>query len=500
MSLSVFRRITRDGTSLLLFLALLGLAGFVAWQALDLDDRAQARLAVTPSVAGLRPVQETLDAVARQPVARPKLALERWRTDEGAVVLFVPAPELPMLDIRLVFDGGSARDDAQSGLARFTSAMLDEGTGTRDVDEISSGFESVGASFSAASYRDMAVVELRTLTRPEFLDKSLDLFTDVVANAAFPADAMDRIREQMLIGLKRDDEDPGTIAGRSFMAALYLAHPYAAPPDGTAQAVARITREDLIGFHRRFYTGGNLVVAITGAIDTDRAKRIAARISNALPRGPHAPPLAKSPEPAGGSFHVEYASSQTHIYLGLPAIRRNDPDQAALMVANEILGGSGLNSLLGEAVRNERGLAYSVGSGFSAMREAGPFSVVLQTRNEQAREALDVVQQVLRDFSEKGPDEKLVADARAQLIGRFPLQLAGNDSVVGTLGMLGFYDLPDDHLQQQLARIEVTTAAEVRDAFRRHVPLDKLAVVTLGPGKSLGGNAAAADKKAPAKP
>lgn len=476
------RRLARDNTTLSLVIILLCFGVFVAWQITRLGNDGTTAGTVTTSL-GTDSVDDVIAAQESVPPARPQLRIRRWTTANGARVLFVPAPELPMLDVRVVFDAGGARDGSLPGLARFTSALVGEGTRTRSVDEVSSGFESVGAEFSASSYRDMAIVELRTLAADSFLEPALALFTEVVAEPSFPRDAVERTREQMLVGLRRDEEEPGTIAARAYMAALYLVHPYATPPEGTAQSVAAIRADDLAAFHRRHYVARNAVIALTGAVDRATAEKIAGRIAAALPAGEPAPGLPEPPGPRGGKFHVRFDSQQTHLFIGLPAVRRGDPDEPALLVANEVLGGGGLTSLLADEVRNKRGLAYSVGSGFQAMRTQGPFTVNMQTRNEAAAEAQQVTLKTLKRFAEKGPTAAQLDDARRQVIGSYALANAGNAAIVGTLGMIGFYGLPDDYLEQQLAAVEKLSAEDVRAAFNRHVPLERLLVVTLGPAQ-----------------
>ncbi|MFP5384095.1 MAG: M16 family metallopeptidase [Gammaproteobacteria bacterium] len=476
-------RIARDNLTVLLLVLLMIFGAFVAWQLSRLAGEEHGTAATAALAAKSQSVAATVEMLQEQPASRPELAVQRWTTASGARVLFVPSPDIPMLDVRVLFDAGAARDGAYPGLARFTSAMIGEGTPTRSTDEIAGGFESIGAQFGTSSFRDMALVELRTLSEPEIADAAVALFADVVAHPSFPEPAVARVREQMLVGLRRDEERPATIAHRSFIAALYLMHPYASPVEGTADSVRRIDRESLRAFHKNHYVANNAVIAITGAVERPRAEQIAALIANALPTGAPAPELPQPPVAGGDGFHVTYDSQQTHIFLGLPSVRRGSPDEAVLSVANQILGGDGLTSLLADAVRNQRGLAYSVGSNFQSMRVNGPFVVNLQTRNDGAGEALAVVQDVLKKFSQEGPTEAQLIDARRQLAGSYPLQFASNSAIVGTIGMLGFYNLPDDHIAQQLARIEQVTAAEVRDAFRRHVPLDRLITVTLGPEK-----------------
>lgn len=479
----IIERLRHDRVTQVLLGALALFAAFIAWQLARVDNAQPGANAVATASAGGVSVGEAIQSLENAPVSRPQLALQRWKTSRGTRVYFVPAPELPMLDVRVVFDGGGARDGGLAGLARFTSAMIGEGTATRSADAINAGFENVGAQFSASSYRDMAVVELRSLTQPELLAPALTLFSDVIARPSFPRDDLERTRNQMLVGLARAEEDPGTIASRAFMTALYLVHPYAAPPEGTVDTVKAIRVEDLRAFHQRYYVARNAIIAITGAVDRTRAEDIAEQVSAALPEGSPAPPLPSPPVAKGGHFHVKYDSQQTHILIGLPSLARHDPDEAALVLANEVLGGSGLNSLLGEEVRNKRGLAYSVGSGFQAMRADGPFLVSLQTRNDAAGEALGVALDTLKRYAQQGPAPAQLEDARRQLVGNYPMQFAGNGAIVGTLGMMAFYDLPDDYLARRLASFEQLDVAAVRKAFAAHVPMNALMIVTLGPEK-----------------
>lgn len=478
----LLRRIVRDNTTLLLLLLLTLSGAFVGWQLSRLPGEEAGETGTATSATGV-PVAKVIDAVAGAPLSRPQPAIERWTTANGARVLFVPAPGIPMLDVRVLFDAGSARDGAWPGLARFTAALVGEGSPGRDADAIATGFESLGAEFGVAARRDATTASLRTLSDPAIADPALALFAEVVARPTFPEDAVARTRGRLLVGLERDEERPGTLASRSFMAALYLVHPYGSPPEGTTDSVRRIGRQQLADFHARHYVARNAVIAIVGAIDRERATQVASAISDALAAGEAAPELPAPPAPAGDGFHVDFRSQQTHVLVGLPAVRRGDPDEAALALANEVLGGGGLSSLLANAVRNQRGYAYSVGSSVQAMRAQGPFVVSLQTRNEAAGDALAVTQDVLRRFAASGPTEAQLADARQQLAGSYTLGLAGNGDLVGLLGLLGFHGLPDDYIAQQLARIETLTAAEVRDAFNRHVPLDRLVTVTLGPAR-----------------
>jgi zinc protease len=408
--------------------------------------------------------------------------IESWKTQGGAKVMYVHAPDLPMVDVRVVFDAGSARDDGVPGLSRFTNALLEEGAGEWDADALALRLEERGIELGAGSLRDMAWVSVRSLVDPVVLEVALDSLAAVLAKPRLDTDAVERVRQQMLIGLRRSLQSPGTVAQRRFFQALYLDHPYAHPPDGEVASLQRIDRDALAAFHHRYYVAANAVVAIVGAVGRDQAELIADRVTAGLAAGEKASALPPAPATAGVELRESFPSSQTHIYVGQGGISRHDPDYFPLYVGNHVLGGGSLVSLLGEEVRNKRGLSYSVYSYFSPMRVDGPFLMVAQTKNDQAGQALAVMRETLSDFISKGPDADELERAKQNLIGGFPLRIASNAKIVEYLAMMGFYDYPLDHLDTLTTRIAAVDAEQVRDAFARRLRPDGGIAVIVGGG------------------
>jgi zinc protease len=412
--------------------------------------------------------------------------IQTWETPNGARVLFVEAPDLPMIDLRLVFDAGSARDAGRSGLAAMTSAMLTQGAGDWDADAVAERMEDVGASLSSSSLRDMAVVTLRSLTREPALETALTTLIQVLSNPRFAAPDLERVRQNTLTALRQAEQDPGTVGQKAFYKAIYGTHPYASDPTGTPQAVAALTQDDLRGFHGRYYGARNAVVALVGALTREQAEAIATRVTASLPGGAGGGEQAAPPPPVDGlaassTVAIEFPSSQTHVLVGQPGMRRGDPDYFPLYVGNHILGGSGLVSLLMEEVREKRGLSYSVYSYFSPMRVEGPFLMGLQTKNTQADEAREVLLETRRRFIEEGPSAKELEAAKQNITGGFPLRIAGNAKVVEYLAMIGFYGLPLDYLDRFTGQVEAVTAEQIRDAFARRIHPERLAVINVGP-------------------
>lgn len=415
--------------------------------------------------------------------ASPKI--ESWITSKGARVMFVHSGGLPMLDVRVVFDAGSARDGETPGLAVFTNAMLTQGAGHWDANQLAQRLDSRGIQLGAGALRDMAWVSVRTLSEPPIRKVAVATLAKILSSPRFDAAAIDRVRQQMLVGLRQAEQSPAEVASRRFYRTLYGDHPYAHAPDGSAGSLQTINASLLHVFLRKYYVAANAVIAIVGDVDRKQAEQIAERITAGLQRGRHAPPLPQPQPVPGGELRQRFPSSQTHILLGELGVARGDPDWFPLYVGNHILGGSGLVSILGEQVRNKRGLAYSVGSSFIPMRVAGPFLITAQTRNAKAGETLRVLQHTLAHFVLQGPTRQQLERAKRNIIGSFPLAVADNADIVNYISMIGFYGLPTDWLDTFTRKVAKVSLQQVRDAFARHVtPAHEIAVVVGGkPGE-----------------
>lgn len=407
--------------------------------------------------------------------------IQRWKTDQGADVLFVESRQLPMLDVQVVFDAGAARDGDRPGIASLTNGLLFEGTDHLNAGEIARGFESLGAQYQADSMRDMASVSLRTLSDPATRDAALELFATVLTEASFPEQAVSRDRNNTLLALRLEQQQPGAIAERTFYEALYGDHPYATMPAGTAQSVESIQRGEILAFKSRYYVAANAVIAIVGDLSRDQAEALAATLSARLPPGQSAPQLpAVSPLVDGVQRAIRHPSQQTHILLGQPGMSRDDPDYFPLYVGNHILGGSGLVSRVSQEIREQRGLAYSAYSYFLPMRRTGPWLAGLQTRNDQADEAVALLREVVTRFVAQGPTRDELKAAKANITGGFPLRLDSNRNILEHLAMIGFYDLPEDYLDTFTQKVDEVTVTQIRDAFQRRLHPELMALITVG--------------------
>lgn len=406
--------------------------------------------------------------------------IQTWHTSKGTKVLFVEAPELPMLDIEIKFDAGSARDGLQPGLANFTATMMGSQTTKLNEQAIADGFNDLGAVIGADVNRDAASFSLRTLTRDSLLNPALTLFDQVLNQAEFSDAIFQRDRQRLIQALKQAEEQPAQVAQRAFWQGLYGDHPYAQPTSGTVESVESLTIKDLEQFRSQFYVAQNAQIAMVGAISRQQAEQIAEQLTAAMPKGkqPPALPLPKPLQQAKTQV-VDFQAAQTQYFAGQLGVERGHPDYYALFLGNHLLGGSGFASLLVEEVREKRGLVYSVYSYFAPMRVPGPWIVGLSTQNSQATEADQVVKQTLKAFMQ-GIDDQKLDDIKSNLIGGWPLRMDSNSKILGYISMMGFYDLPLDYLDAFPRHIERLTKQQVLDAWQRHINPDQLYTLMVG--------------------
>lgn len=424
----------------------------------------------------------TLLLVSQFAVAAAKI--EHWQTAQGSKVYFVQADALPMVDIQVVFDAGSARDGQQFGLAALTSALLDTGAGQWNADQIAQRFESVGANFGTAVSSDNASLSLRTLTDPVLFDKALETMHVILASPKFNQADFLRERNRTLAAIKQREESPAEIASEAFSNKLYGSHPYAHPDSGVMATISKLKASDLINFYKRYYVANNAVIVIVGNLTKTQADQAANKLIADLPAGQKPEPIVDVSLPTQASqHHIEFPSTQTHVLVGLPGTWRKDPDYFDLYIGNHILGGSGLVSKLFVEVREKRGLAYSASSAFAPMLKPGPFIASLQTRNDQTQQALEVLNNTLKDFIVKGPLQAELDAAKRNIIGGFPMRFDTNKELAGYVAMIGFYDMPLDYLDTFRQKIEATTIESVKAAFQRKLKIELLQTVTVGSSK-----------------
>ena len=417
--------------------------------------------------------------------AHALLPIETWTLDNGARVLFIENRALPMIDVSIDFPAGYGRDTRErSGLADMTLGLMRLGAGGLSEADVAGRLADIGAQLGSRFDADRAGYSVRTLSSTAEREQAIDVLARIVQQPLFSADILGRETGRLVAGLRDAATKPGSIADRALSLAVFGDHPYGLRGSGEVDTVSALKAVDLVAFHRRWYRADYSVIAIIGDLSHTDADAIARRLTVDLPRGSDAPtPLAAVKSLEGPIVQrIAHPASQSHILIGAPGMKRNDPDYFPLFVGNYVLGGGGFVSRIVDEVRQKRGLAYSSYSYFEPMLERGQFLVGLQTRREQADEALEVTRATLKKFVAEGPTEDELVAAKQNLVGGFPLRIDSNKKIHDYLATIGFYRLPNDYLDQFVDRIEAVTVAQIRDAFRRRVDPDRMVTVIVAGG------------------
>lgn len=411
-----------------------------------------------------------------------KLSIQHWCTDNGARVFFVARHGLPIVDLRIAFNAGSARDSRTPGLARMTSNLLLEGTADQTASDISRALEQHGARVQTRCGRDTADINVRCLSNRAHLEPVMRTVEDCVGGAHFPSDSVDRILQRMIAGLSQEAAAPMEKSEKGFTAAIFADHPYATSPGGEFDSLKAIDPQRLRSFHGRYYAATNATVTLVGDLSREQAERIAEQIVARLSVGERAPALPPVRSLcARPVLRLPFEAEQTHVSIGGVSLSYGHADHPALHLGCHILGGGGLTSILARRMRRERGLSYSSACKLTAGAAGGRFQMKTHVRNEALSEALSVVRASLCELLEQGPDKDAVELAREHLLGSLPLQLASNQDLLEQVAIIGFYNLPEDYVHRFSQQLRTLGGEDVRAALRRHLDPDLMATVLVGP-------------------
>ncbi|MGA8391084.1 MAG: pitrilysin family protein [Burkholderiaceae bacterium] len=419
------------------------------------------------------------------------IPIQHWSQPGGAKVWLVESPAIPMVDVQIDFDAGGRRDPAdQAGLASVTAGMLSKGVAARgseaalDENQLGEAWADLGASFSASAGSDRMSFSLRSLSYPDLLERAAMLAARQIGEPSFPEPIWQRDRERLSAAIREANTRPATVAGRAFSKGVYGDHPYGF--EMTEATLARMDVADMRKLYARLIAPCRAKVSIVGALDRAQADVLVTKLLSRLPAGdatacaplPSVPEVA--PLTASQERRIPFDSAQAHVFIGQPGHKRDDPDFFALLVGNYTLGGGGFVSRLTTEVREKRGLSYSVYSYFSPGLHAGAFMVGLQTRPDQAEQALQVSREVVARFVAEGPTPQELKAAKDNLIGGFALRIDSNRKLLDNVANIAWNNLPLDYLDSWTRQVEKVTAADVRAAFARKLQPERMVTVVVG--------------------
>ena len=425
------------------------------------------------------------------------IPIEHWTQASGAQVYLVQSHAVPMLDVQIDFDAGSRRDPAeQAGLASVSARMSNKGVlagagnpagadnePALDENTLSEAWADLGAAFHASASSDRMSFSLRSLSYPDLLDQAVQLAARQLGAPAFPEAIWQRERETLNAAIKEANTRPATLANRAFSKAVYGQHPYG--DEMTEATLARVKVSDMKSLHARLLSPCRAKVTLVGAVNRAQAEGLVTQLLARLPATDAACPALATvaevlPLQQPVVQQIAFDSAQAHVLIGQPGFKRDDPDYFALTVGNYILGGGGFVSRLTNEVREKRGLSYSVYSYFAPGLHAGAFTLGLQTRPDQAQQAVQVARDVLTRFVAEGPTEDELQAAKDNLIGGFSLRIDSNRKLLDNVANIAWNGLALDYLETWTQQVAQVTAKDIKAAFGRKLQPDKLVTVVLG--------------------
>jgi zinc protease len=402
-------------------------------------------------------------------------------TSPGGIKAWLVADKtIPLIALKFSFAGGSASDSkGKEGLTHFLTGMLDEGAGPYNSAEFQARREDLAVKMSFDASLDHFEGTLQTLSKNR--DAAFDLLKLALADPHFDQSAFERVRQQFLIGARGNDEDPERISSNAWMKAAFGGHPYARDSEGTVQSIAAITPEDLKARHKQLFTRKGLLISVVGDIDEDNLKQLLDQTFGALPNT-DPPPAPADVSPADGPVIrvIDRDIPQSIITFGHEGIRRDDKDFIAAYVMSFILGGGGFGSRLTDEVREKRGLTYGIGAGLYPLEHAGVFLGSVGTRNDKAKEAIDVTVEVMRRFVEEGPTAEELEEAKTYLTGSYALRFDSNAKIADQLLSIQEDDLGIDYIAKRNDLIDAVTLEDIKAQAKRIIHPDRLIITIVG--------------------
>ncbi len=405
---------------------------------------------------------------------------KRILLENGMVLLLAEKHEIPMVTVNMAIKAGStAVPEDKPGLASITASLLMQGTKKRTANQIHQEIDFIGGSLSTGGGEDFASANLRVLKKD--IRTGLDLLSDVLLNPIFDQKEIDRKVKETLAEIQRQKEEPGIVASQAFAKAVFGGHPYGRTNDDVAAYLPKLTRQDVFDFYSSRYSPDNTIIAIVGDVSEKEIVDLLNDYFKTWQR--KAQPLpAEIPPPVIEKTVVQKIDkdvAQANIDMGHIGISRENPDFYAVSVMNYILGGGGFSSRLMDNIRDNKGLAYDVHSGFSAQKEPGAFTVSIQTKNDSANDVIHETQKEIRRIQTEFVSDKELADAKAYLSGSFPLRMDTYSKIAGMLASIEIYNLGLDYPTKYPALINAVTREDIQRVAKKYLHPDKMVIVVV---------------------
>lgn len=385
-----------------------------------------------------------------------------------------------LVSMNFLFRGGESLDPVgKEGLAELVASTLDEGAGDLDSQAFQGTLndKSIGIGFSAG--RDSFSGRFMALNR--YRDDAVNLLKLALTVPRFDEDAVERIRGQILINLKRRETSPNSKAGRALIKTLFGDDPYGRPGGGTIQGIQSVTVADMREFVARRLTRDTLIVGVVGNITPEELKPLLDEAFGALPAsGTSAdlPDVAASAK--GGVIVIDQDVPQSVVTMAQPGIDRTDPDYYAAFLVTHVLGGGGFSSRLTEEVREKRGLAYSTYAALNDLYRSDLVTAGVSTRNDAVGESVDIIRREWAKIRDQGVTAEELENAKTYLTGSYPLRFTTTGQIAGALTGIQYHDLGIDYIDKRNGYLESVSLEQANRVAKELFDPDALTIVIVG--------------------
>ncbi|WP_018267170.1 M16 family metallopeptidase [Methylosinus sp. LW4] len=393
--------------------------------------------------------------------------IQRVVTPGGIEAWLVESYAVPLVALEFAMRGGASQDPAgKAGLATLLAGLLDEGAGPYDARAFHLAIEDLAIRLGFGCDRDAISGHMQTLSRNS--DEAFELLRVALCEPRLEQQAIDRVRGQIAAGLKRDANDPDALVARAFREAAFPDHPYGRPVRGDLDSLENLTRDDLDALRTRLLARSDLKIAVVGAIDAPTLAAKLDAIFGALPAQSLLTPVPAIDIHALGERRIiDLDVPQSAIRFGRPGMQRHDPDYFGAVVVNHILGGGVFTARLFNEVREKRGLAYSVYSHLNEYDKCAMLVGGAATKNERARESLEVIQAQFADLANEGPSADELDKAKKYLTGSYALRFDTSTKIAGQLVNLQLDGFAPSYLDERNGRIDAVTLDDARRVAKR---------------------------------
>jgi zinc protease len=414
---------------------------------------------------------------------------ERVVLDNGLIVYLLEDHELPLVTLTATMRTGSWLDPADKiGLAAMTGAVMRTGGGGGlSAEQVDAELEQFAGDVHIGIGRQSGSASLDVLSKD--LNRGLEIFAGLIRSPAFEPARLELAKLQAIESIRRRQDNPGSIVSREFTKALYGAeHPTAR--ESSVDSIKRLTRQDLVAFHRSTIHPNAMLLGVTGDFTRDEMLTALRKVFGDWQKGTvlelKIPDVSEPDMSQSVVKFINKDTSQTHLRVGHLSIKESDPDYVALAIVNDILGGSSFRSRLFNDVRTKRGLAYSVGSRLhTGMHDQGVWMMRAETKMTSTQEVIERFVANMERMREELVTDAELAEAKEAYVNSFVFSFASPSAIVSRLIELEYDGLPKDFLQQLRAQVIQLTKEDVLAAAKKHLHPDRLRIIAVGSGDAL---------------